>query len=511
MRIFKNIEEEQQQQQLKLSEEAILQIHVDDSEVPSIEAVTSTGSSPSSSVGEEMYRSEYASASTAEYHEEEDIEEPKLSLSPLQINTTATAASTATATTASTSISDHYISKDDLLEQLLTPRFLQDYEDLASQQKEKILQERHLRKELIQKELDTLVQATEHMLALEEGSHEFEPEAVEALGVAANRVAYLRKYYDVVSCQYIYIPSVAHCIMNGSLLDEARHHYFGKVAVADANDCDSAGRDEFLIAYAAALGSTVMIAQREGQLVVSLEEEGGVDVHSLAEELDLSVESDDEVYDTTRTANSQVTNLVWGVPPTGAGYDSSRSSSSTTFVFDFETRKKNLQGRTTFSFPRTVSFVVVALLFAVTSYYVSLDAVQEVNGGVVSALLVQGRAYAETWMTEATKFGPSWGPETLEHNADATTTTNRKPVTLPKPAFSPSPLVEEEVYPLLIGPKSSSSAMAAKEDLTIQVVVKQPSRQPPVKNTDSTVEPLSFSDDGKRKVRRGAIVPNLLY
>jgi hypothetical protein len=500
---FKN-EEEEQQQQLKL------QIHVDNSEVPSIEAVTSTGSSPSSSVGEEMYRSEYATASTAEYHEEEDMEEPKLSLSPLQVNATATAASTATATTA-TSISDHYISKDDLLEQLLTPRFLQDYQDLASQQKEKILQERQLRKELIQKELDTLVQATEHMLALEEGSHEFEPEAVEALGVAANRVAYLRKYYDVVSCQYIYIPSVAHCIMNGSLLDEARHHYFGKAAVADANDYDSAGRDEFLIAYAAALGSTVMIAQREGQLV-SLEENGDVDVHSLVEELDLSVESDDEVYDTTRTTNSQVTNLVWGVSPTGGGYDSSRSSSSTNFVFDFETRKKNLQGRKSLSFPRIVAFVVVALLFAVTSYYVSFDAVQEVNGGVVSALLVQGRAYAETWMTEITKFGPFGGPETLEHNAGGTTTTtNRKPVTLPTPAFSLSPLVEDEVPPLLIRPKSSSSAMAAKKDLTIQVVVEQPSRQPPVRNTYSTVEPLSSSDDGKRKVRRGAIVPNLLY
>jgi hypothetical protein len=149
---------------------------------------------------------------------------------------------------------------------LLTPRFLQDYQDLASQQEEEVLQERQLRKELIQKELDTLVQATEHMLALEEGSHEFEPEAVAALGIAANRVAYLRKYYDVMSFQYIYIPSVAHCIMNGSLLEEARHHYFGKAAVADANgnDYDSAGRDAFLIAYAASLAWTVMIAQREG-------------------------------------------------------------------------------------------------------------------------------------------------------------------------------------------------------------------------------------------------------
>lgn len=43
---------------------------------------------------------------------------------------------------------------------------------------------------------------------------------------------------------YIYVPSVAYVVLNGSLLEEASKHYFGK-------------SHEFLVAYAASLGSSI--------------------------------------------------------------------------------------------------------------------------------------------------------------------------------------------------------------------------------------------------------------
>ncbi len=137
----------------------------------------------------------------------------------------------------------HYFSKDEL-ETLVTPTFMDDLEAIIEGQVMSKQAERQIRKELIQRELDALIKAAEVDMESEEGQ-EFEPEAVEALGVAANRVAYLKKYYDVASCQYIYVPSVAYTILDGTLLEEATKHYFGK-------------SEEFLVVYAASLGSTVI-------------------------------------------------------------------------------------------------------------------------------------------------------------------------------------------------------------------------------------------------------------
>ena len=135
-----------------------------------------------------------------------------------------------------------YLSKDNL-EILLAPEFLEEYNDWVEQTELQKQKEKQMRKRLIQRELDSLLEAARD--DLESDGHELEPEAIEALGIAANQLSYLKKYYDVASCQYIYLPSVAHTVLNGSLLDEASKHYFG-------------AKEEFLVAYAGSLGTTIL-------------------------------------------------------------------------------------------------------------------------------------------------------------------------------------------------------------------------------------------------------------
>jgi hypothetical protein len=77
----------------------------------------------------------------------------------------------------------------------------------------------------------------------------FEVEAVHAQELAASKIAYRKKYYDVFKDEFIFFPSVAHTIMNYSLTDEAEKHYFDEV-------------DEFPMEYTAALRSTAEVALR---------------------------------------------------------------------------------------------------------------------------------------------------------------------------------------------------------------------------------------------------------
>jgi hypothetical protein len=186
--------------------------------------------------------------------------------------------------------SDYYISENDLDLLLLPPESLEEYEKLVHDEQKEKHAERQLRRTLIKEELDFLIKTTVDNDEMQE--QEFEPEAVEALGIAANRVAYLKKYYDVARCEYIYVPSVAYTIMNGSLLEEASKHYFGK-------------SDEFLVAYAAGLGSTIIV--QHGHLSLNQEE------NALTEDLDLSVDMDDDSY--ADLEDDKIAKFVWGVSP----------------------------------------------------------------------------------------------------------------------------------------------------------------------------------------------------
>jgi hypothetical protein len=179
-----------------------------------------------------------------------------------------------------------YFSKENL-DILLAPEFLEEYNDWVGQTELHKQKEKQMRKRLIQRELDSLLEAARD--DLESDGHELEPEAVEALGIAANQVSYVKKYYDVASCQYIYVPSVAHTVMNGSLLDEASKHYFG-------------AKEEFLVAYAGSLGTTILANHQFNDLGLHPKEDIQDDMSTVAPLLP------------TQGLNEQ----FWAVSPTAA-------------------------------------------------------------------------------------------------------------------------------------------------------------------------------------------------
>jgi len=269
---------------------AYLEINCD-CEPPNIETVASfspTGSTSSSVATLGDATSGSASSSDDDISTLSKIEQ---SLPLLQTTSCENNGDTTTAISAGGYISKHG------LELLLTPRCFDDYETMAAEEETDALVEREFRKELIREELETMIRAANDMT-----DETMEPEAVEALGIAANRVAYLQKYYDVASCQYIYVPSVAYTILDGSLLWEATKHYFG-----------SRSRLEFVTVHAADLRAAIAAEQRRGTLRV----ESKLPPKDLTEDLDLSDDedttSDNDAY--THSQNGLAT-MVWGISPT---------------------------------------------------------------------------------------------------------------------------------------------------------------------------------------------------
>lgn len=222
---------------------------------------------------------------------------------------------------------DHsdYISKDDYvdddLDVMLAPESLAEYQQYVQEENEEQCAERKLRRALIQEELNILIRATEENDELD--GHEFEPEAIEALGVAANRVAYLKKYYNVAKCENVYVPSVAFTIMDGSLLEEASKHYFGK-------------SDEFLVSYAAGLGSTIMNLKRKEMPFIRLTPKSD----ALTESLELDEDDDKSDDGLEFLEHSQLASLVWGVSPKATA--SSTKGSGFTFDHDHFEQKRGL-------------------------------------------------------------------------------------------------------------------------------------------------------------------------
>jgi hypothetical protein len=195
-------------------------------------------------------------------------------------------------------LGDMYISKEDLNLVMLDKDSLEEYEMYVE---EACMVERRaegeMRRTLIQEELDSLIRMTEQNDEMD--GHEFEPEAVEALGIAANYVCYLHKYYDVPRCQYVFLPSVAHAIMNGSLLEEASKHYFGK-------------SDEFLISYAASLGSTIIATNDIRSKYLNNMEQSQNNTESM-EELDLDEGTTTDGASHRKESNVHVSDLFLGV------------------------------------------------------------------------------------------------------------------------------------------------------------------------------------------------------
>ena len=80
------------------------------------------------------------------------------------------------------------------------------------------------RKVMIEKELEKLVKKTNETELPPEDP--FDDDSVEALRVAAMKICYVKKYYDVMKDEFIMFPSVAKTALDYRLMEEAEKHYF---------------------------------------------------------------------------------------------------------------------------------------------------------------------------------------------------------------------------------------------------------------------------------------------
>eukprot|EP00980_Cylindrotheca_fusiformis_P019679 scaffold6870_cov121-Cylindrotheca_fusiformis.AAC.6 len=107
---------------------------------------------------------------------------------------------------------------------------------LPPQNKKKPAGDAEYRQQLIDSELASIIKETES----NELEEPLEPEAIEALRVAANNLAYRKKYYSSVADKYVYFPSVTRLLVDYSMIEEAEKYYYDE-------------EDEFPIEYSAAI------------------------------------------------------------------------------------------------------------------------------------------------------------------------------------------------------------------------------------------------------------------
>ena len=262
------------------------------------------------------------------------------------------------------------------LETLLTPRFYNDLMELQVEETYNKEMEREKRRQLLQNELDLIVGMAQRSLT--EDDHELEPECIEALGIAANLVAYRRRYYDVAKCEYIYVPSVARCLLDGTLLEAAEPHYFGKFASPFNNGLnDDSSYKDFLVAYAATLGSTVLWSTKLRDLgYLHLAE------NELCEDVDLDDDDDDDdAYNTMPLSHQSHTQgpspnvSVWSTPSNENVYIN-MSDRGVAQYFEFNEssinkhKKKQISGRLSrFVLKSTILLMMAVAVSSVFGYY----------------------------------------------------------------------------------------------------------------------------------------------
>ena len=268
---------------------------------------------------------------------------------------------------------DNDMIEDDIdnLETLLTPRFYNDLLQLQAEESQNKEMEREKRRQLIQNELDLIVSTTQRSLT--ENDQEIEPECVEALGVAANLVAYRRKYYDVSKCEYVYVPSIARCILDGTLLEAAEPHYFGKFASPvnnGQNETADGSYNDFLVAYAATLGSTVLWSTK-------LRDLGYLNLmdNELCEDVHLDDDEDDYRSPSPRQQRQVDPVSVWSTPSNENVYiNMSNRGVAQYFEFhDNALRNKKTGGRFKSMMKSVLAFLMTIVISSVFGYYYLLS------------------------------------------------------------------------------------------------------------------------------------------
>jgi hypothetical protein len=332
---------------------------------------------------------------------------------------------------------------------------------LSSIQRE-IKKDSILRKTLIDEELNQLIQICQDFDYL--AGHEFEPEAVEALGIAANQLAYKKKYYDVARSDYVYVPSVAYTIMNGSLLELASAHYFGK------------SEEEFLIAYAGAMGSAILTQKHQYQKYMSQEREE----HPLAEEFDIQSQGDDSQEDAPMVLDpDHVMRLVWGVSPKAS------SMMGGNHCFTFDDKEEEIQITTQRRGWKMVmqSLLMVVVLGAASFLLLATEHQQSWMNDVAEVTAASSKAVAaemprmvqeswnpvQTWMSESqqhvSRVGAFWQEQlaALQEHMKEETVPYQVPSSPQNPEVQEKPTTKVVRSPLF-GDRSEQKAFVSAEE-----------------------------------------------
>jgi hypothetical protein len=108
--------------------------------------------------------------------------------------------------------------------------------------------EKEKRVTMIKEEMDEIIKDAD-AFCLKHLEEDMEEEAIEALNKAAMKLAYTKKYYDVMKDEIVFFPSVSKLIMKGDLTEEAEKHYYDE-------------EDEWPLEYTKALKTVVREASK---------------------------------------------------------------------------------------------------------------------------------------------------------------------------------------------------------------------------------------------------------
>mmetsp|Transcript_44337 Transcript_44337/g.106809 ORF Transcript_44337/g.106809 Transcript_44337/m.106809 type:complete len:138 (-) Transcript_44337:159-572(-) len=132
--------------------------------------------------------------------------------------------------------------------------------------------EKEKRIKMIQEEFDQIIGEADKF-CLEHLEEDMDPVAVEALKKAANKLAYVKKYYDVMKDEIVFFPSVGKLIINGELTEEAENDYYEE-------------EDEWPVEYTKAL-KTVVRAAAKTEEETEVDEENDAYIKKLATDVEI--------------------------------------------------------------------------------------------------------------------------------------------------------------------------------------------------------------------------------
>lgn len=132
--------------------------------------------------------------------------------------------------------------------------------------------EKEKRIAMIEGEMDQIIKDAD-AFCLQHLEEDMEEEAIQALNKAAMKLAYRKKYYDVMKDKIVFFPSVSKLIMKADLTEEAEKHYYDE-------------EDEWPLEYTKALKSVVRAASTSEE-DTEIDEENDAYIETLATDVEI--------------------------------------------------------------------------------------------------------------------------------------------------------------------------------------------------------------------------------